>query len=417
MEPASRMAARLAGLVDLAVPGVRELLEIAAAGCEASAEVKNRADAILAAHKPLEPKAVEGVLLSSDLVPHLLAPLELEDGAVASVCLQWAAGWKATNESRRRLIRVPFEFPQFLSWQLRGKSSLCIAVMPDQDTWRDDPNEQQLVVSFDSGHAYSALHTLPRGMSGCSGGSSLPRFGEMAASAQFLYTTGVSGVRCFTYDGTMVADYAFPDKAACCPVLGPDLLFCVLYDEDSEEETADQNDEIVALDAQTLQPLYRFGLSLLDDACGLVVINEELFVCDTGNNRIQVFSLAGEHRRSITGEFKRPVALCFVKDRLYLVEDSTGEEDVDGPGHRICVLSLQGDLLQVYINPAEDQIFADMLCCFDGKLLAPVLAFNGYEFVHVGVKALRDIGWQGLDVEPCSSGFDRPPAPITGRPD
>ena len=36
-------------------------------------------------------------------------------------------------------------------------------------------------------------------------------------------------------DGTMVADYAFPDKAACCPVLGPDLLFCVLYDEDSEK--------------------------------------------------------------------------------------------------------------------------------------------------------------------------------------
>ena len=55
-----------------------------------SAEVKNRADAILAAHKPLPQWAVEGVLLSSDLVPHLLAPLQLKDGAVAAVCSRWA---------------------------------------------------------------------------------------------------------------------------------------------------------------------------------------------------------------------------------------------------------------------------------------------------------------------------------------
>ena len=78
-----------------------QLLEIAAAGCEASTEVKNRADAILAAHMPLAQWAVEGVLLSSDLLPHLLAPLQLQDGAAAAVCSQWANGWKATSEGRR----------------------------------------------------------------------------------------------------------------------------------------------------------------------------------------------------------------------------------------------------------------------------------------------------------------------------
>ena len=62
MEPVSRIALRLAELSHA------QLLEIAAAGCEASTEVKNRADAILAAHKPLPQWAVEGVLLSSDLV-------------------------------------------------------------------------------------------------------------------------------------------------------------------------------------------------------------------------------------------------------------------------------------------------------------------------------------------------------------
>ena len=85
----SRMAARLADLSHA------QLLEIAAAGCEASTQVKNRADAILAAHKPLAQWAVEGVLLSSDLVPHLLAPLQLEDGAAAAVCSRRAEGWKS----------------------------------------------------------------------------------------------------------------------------------------------------------------------------------------------------------------------------------------------------------------------------------------------------------------------------------
>ena len=110
MAPASRVAARLADLSHA------QLVEIAAAGCEASTQVKNRADALLAAHKPLAQWAVEGVLLSSDLVPHLLAPLQLEDGAAAAVCSRWAEGWKATSEGRRRLTRVAFDFPRAVSY-------------------------------------------------------------------------------------------------------------------------------------------------------------------------------------------------------------------------------------------------------------------------------------------------------------
>ena len=62
----------------------------------------------------------------------------------------------------------------------------------------------------------------------------------------------------------------------------------------------------------------------------MAVVGEELFVCDSTNDRLQVFSLAGEHRRSITGEWKAPLALCFVKDRLYLVEEEDTETDQGG---------------------------------------------------------------------------------------
>ena len=51
-------------------------------------------------------------------------------------------------------------------------------------------------------------------------------------------------------------------------------------------------------------------------------------------------------------------------------------------------MSLQGDTLQVYTNPDEGQTFGETLCCFDGKLLAPVLDENS---VFVGVVALRGL--------------------------
>ena len=117
----------------------------------------------------------------------------------------------------------------------------------------------------------------------------------------------------------------------------------------------------------------------------MVVVGEELFVSNYDDDGLQVFSFTGEHRRSITGEWKRPLDLCFVKDRLYLIEEYDTAQDDDGElinplqGRRIFVLSLQGDTLQVYTNPVEGQIF-NGLCCFDGKLLAPV-----HDRSHLGI--------------------------------
>ena len=351
MAPASRIAVRLADLSHA------QLVEIAAAGCEASTEVKNRADALLAAHKPLAQWAVEGVLLSSDLVPHLLAPLQLEDGAAAAVCSRWADGWKATSEGRRRLTRVALDFPQ----DLLGNATLDMAVIPGDD--------EQLVV-----RSGTTVRILGRDMSTSTSFEVSSTYGQLAASEEFSYVIhNFARLISHTHDGTEVVSYEEPDKLIISPVLGPDgLLFCVLFDEEDDYT----QDEIIALDAQTLQPRHRFGLSLLDGACGMVVVGEELFFCDTGNDRLQVFSLAGEHRRSITGEWKQPLALCFVKDRLYLIEEADPEENADDnlihplQGRRIFVLSLQGETLQVYTHPVEGQIF-DGLCCFDGKLLAP----------------------------------------------
>jgi hypothetical protein len=337
------------------------LAELAAQLCaEGGAAAAAQAEAVLAAHQPVPQWAVEGVLLSSDLVPHVLAPLESEDGAAAAACSAWAAGWRATAEGRRRLKQVPFSFPQEL---LGGYSNLQLAVIPG--------DEERLVVSD---IFFQQTRVLDRSMAMI---DELQSSDVHAADEQSLFTVD-DRLRRLSHDGTELATYEEEGgRVLACPVLAPGgLLFCVTYDEEDTEQ-----DEIVALDAQTLQLRSRFGRSLLNSACQMAVVGDELFVCDCNNDRLQVFSLAGEHRRSITGEWKKPVWLCFAKDRLHLVEqegegEGVGEGEGEGDGRppygrRIFVLSLQGETLQVYTHP-EGHTFGRM-CCFDGKLLAPTL--------------------------------------------
>ena len=168
------------------------------------------------------------------------------------------------------------------------------------------------------------------------------------------------------------------------------VLFCAV-----------DGEEIIAFDAQTLQPRHCFGRGLLSKAHHhlngthqLAVVGDELFVCDTGNDRLQVFSFTGEHRRSITGKWRRPQRLCFAKERLYLVEQAAANA-YDSQGRRILVLSLQGDILQVVRHPSEPTTRFTSVCCFDRKLLASfVTPRNESAGIHTpkyGMLALRGL--------------------------
>ena len=329
------------------------LAELAAQLCSDSLALQATAEECMAAHNPLPHEMVERVLLSPDLVPHILGPLEAEDGAAAAVCSQWLAGWKATNEPRRRLKQVPLDFPK----ELVAKGGLEMAATPDG----------RLVVS--AGHEVrifdSSMHVLQT--------VEVENDGMIAASDDSIFccVDGLNdmppALRRISHDGTTAAEYQLEGYDFFCPVLAPGgLLFCVIFEEMPDEDDQGR-DEIIALDAQTLQPRHRFGLGLLNDAHQMAAGGDELYVCDTGNHRLQVFSLTGEHRRSITGEWRSPQHLCFAKDRLYLVERAQGTLL---QGRRMCVLSLQGDILQVVTHPTEPTVVFKATCCFDGKLLA-----------------------------------------------
>ena len=72
------------------------------------------------------------------------------------------------------------------------------------------------------------------------------------------------------------------------------------------------------------------------------------------------------------------MSLCFAKDRLYLVEVDSDCDDTALPvqGRRIFVLSLQGDILQVWTHPTEPTATFESMCCFDRKLLATYYTEN-----------------------------------------
>ena len=106
------------------------LAALAARLCSESPALQAVAEECMAVHKPLSHELVERVLLSPDLVPSILGPLEAKDGAAAAVCSQWLAGWKATNKPpwpRRRLKQVPLELPV----EIDTSGDLEMAASPD----------------------------------------------------------------------------------------------------------------------------------------------------------------------------------------------------------------------------------------------------------------------------------------------
>ena len=366
--PPTQLSSRLALRLGQLPHGV--LAELAARLCSESPALEAAAEECMAAHHPLPYEMVERVLLSPDLVPRILGPLEVEDGAAAAVCSQWLDGWKATNEPRRWLKPedLDIDFPEELN-----DLPVQMAATPDG----------RLVA--DCGHEVVILDRSMRVLQKVAGGNG----GFIASSDDSIFHVdgdgdGVEALRRVSHNGTAEAEYQLDGYGLSCPVLAPGgLLFCLILVDGGGER-----DEIIALDAQTLQLRHRFGLGLLNHALQLAVGGDELYVCDSSNDRLQVFSFTGEHSRSIVGEWRRPMSLCFAKDRLYLVEVDSDGDDTALPvqGRRILVLSLQGDILQVWTHPTEPTATFDSMCCFDRKLLA----------THCTIPYYRVLALQGL---------------------
>jgi len=327
---------------------------------------------------PLPDELVERVLLSPDLVPHILGPLDAEDGAAAAVCSQWLAGWKETNEPRRRLKEVPLDLPEELHTASDPLCSLRVAATL----------EGRLVASA---FTERKVHILDRNMRVL---QSVTRHHEPASGAfknvvaaddhSVYYIAGSNSsaddasalmLLRASLDGTSAAEYQFHEghRFVSSPVLAGGLLFCAMTN--YLRNGGDGQIEIFAVDVQTMQLRHRFGGGLLgykfyaaaDRGLPLAVGGDELYASVAGQDCLQVFSLTGVHRRSARGEWREPGRLCCAKDRVYLVASRNADDD--GCGARsLLVLSKQGDILQVYTHWLRSRSFYSIIS-FDGKLL------------------------------------------------
>jgi hypothetical protein len=335
------------------------LAELCATLCCERRESCAAADALLAVHDPLPAWVTSEVLLSPDLAPNLMAPLDLEHGTAACVCKAWRVAWIATDEGRRglrapmKLFPPDFELmndPRIIASQ--DGERLCIAA----------DNCRRLV-----DRRMATLHDLhPFGMT--------PPGSVRAVSDDSMYAVlprddGYGTRLCrIEFDGTtssVVASFAPPQGANLSGVtLAPNNLALA----------ASSNHRIVALDARTLEERFRFQMppeTELGTRIGdLTVVADEVFCCDFKNRSLHVFSLAGEYLRAIRGPWREPRSVTQHKGRLFVCEYAgSGEEPwgweygLDGgvlldeanwsaekkaAGKRIFVVTPQGETLQVF---------------------------------------------------------------------
>ena len=328
-----------------------ELADVAAQMATASpAAALCIADAVLAKRCPVPAWATTQIFLSGDLLPAIFATLEMEDCAAARVCSAWHETWTATDEGRRGLRDA--ELPACDDFDIED---YC-ASSPDGDFLCHTKNGRLTI-------ADASCRTVFTGQTGM-----LPDIVSMGR----LYESNDNWIRSYAIaDGLpMVAEHIeeegrYGGFLSLTLATAAGLLFAIGYPDDYDNGEVD---EIVAFDAITLEVRNRFGKSVIaKEALAMAVVGDELYVAEKQRGCLHVFSLAGEHLRTIPrGDWRQPSQLLHYDGRLYLCEHPGDEEDHEGDeeekskanedwseerrpaGKRIFVLTPQGETLQVW---------------------------------------------------------------------
>ena len=138
-------------------------------------------------------------------------------------------------------------------------------------------------------------------------------------------------------------------------------------------------EEIIALDALSLEFRFRFGSELLEDVRESVVVGDELFVGDRSMKydddgkeiaemcygRLQVFSLTGQYLhkiRSADNDWGSVDKLCHVSGRLHFINRKHD-------GYCIVVLTPEGQRLQTFVLQVTVPCSFPGMCRFRNDLL------------------------------------------------
>ena len=307
------------------------------------------ANAMMATARPTPAWAVQGVLLSPDLLSQTFKHLDLGSFAAASVCSEWRRQWKSMLVEKRILMKVV----QTLPMSRPMNAPVRMAVLPDGHVCVTLQNK------VDYGAGEVAVFECNDGVIGQKVNKCTVPFPYGVAvldGAVYMSNPDPQFVaRCHFQDGQLtVASQRDVDFCPLTMVAKDDLLYVIAeFDVQGEDEDEDAwtITQIVSLD-RDLNEVARFPLpdrifDLKDDGHGarqgLASHGAHLFVVSTSCSQIFVFSTAGQLVKTIAGDFGCPSAISIFDDRIYLLScrPDTDDDDADYLSE-VHVLSIEG---------------------------------------------------------------------------
>ena len=352
--PPLRFESRLAHLTR------QQLFNLAVEQAGATQEGLRIADAHLSEHVPLPEWAVTEVLLSNDLLPHVMRTLGAENLAAMQVCKVWRTCWRETLEPRRILhLSGP---PVVVEWSSTMSHPAIVALDGERLALLEQSTLPRISLWDRQLQALPALQA----------NLAAPAYTVTGNSSLYISDSNTSIYRYSQDDFTLLAHHERANMYEICFADGVLFVVCSV-------EPDDDWNQLAAYDADSLEHRFDFGPREGPNKLfkgipyGLAAHGGELFVCDHGGHCLHVFSFTGEYRRTVRGAFWSPIRICFVNDRMYLFEDYEHDDreeleetdeatraDMDLAGNRIHVLTPEGKPLQVLYSP-PGQLFINQI--------------------------------------------------------
>ena len=377
-----------------------ELVANALARLPIRSRARSRADALIALRNPLPTEYVNNVLLSPDVLAHVVESLvdvtpegELRGhGSAAAACSMWSNAFDGalTTLIRRHGYLHPRP-PQRIK-MLPTVRPHCLAEMPDGaicfHASGTDDNDEDIDIDIDididrprQRLRFLTAHGEPTPDGGAWADLTQVRFGWPSALQLHEEAMLVADIDRIDNDQGTLRRVRLSDgvELARSPPLGCIRKMCV-HDGRCFVATTTT---VRVLDVRTLELRYAFGEFGAAVDCAIWL--DELYVADRhkdAQGSLQVFRLDGTHLRTVNGRFDHPNAIIVRNDRIYMLErnpDSDDDEldwDNGYPPQRLLVLALDGSVLQgIYLPDAED--LCSMCFCDGGRSL--VIADRGYD--------------------------------------
>ena len=310
-----------------------QLIELVVAGCEESAALKNRADALVAQAKPLPTWCVDEVLLSPDLLPVLMSTLGLPERRAAVVCSTWASAY-AKHIGKFRFV-LPTVQPVVIE-ELSTPHSMCMLPNGVLAVVSSGRGEFRFVAAHEATDACVATLTQCRRSILNKTGFHWPTSVALADDSLLVCDNDEDEGMLFKFSlGTpAMGEFGRRSNPERMVAQGGSGFHDIAVHQASQRAFAVNEASITIIDIATMtriSTIIALGSFITDEDSMLrcvAVLGDSVIV--SHDNVLSVFDLDGNHLRFISGSFIRANALAAAHGHIYLTELHNEQEPFEG---------------------------------------------------------------------------------------